>query len=433
LIFEISNAQTSTNAALPKIIPTSPEVAALGKYGDIPIGYQTGTANISIPIVSLKQSDIAINVALSYHTGGNKVEEIASSVGMGWSLGSVGGTISRNQRGLPDEDYFYGYFKNHSKASKYYDGQMTPIEQKEYIKNVKCGYIDGEADIFYLNIEGFSGKFFMSSDSNFHTIPKSNLKISYDYNTSYWTVINEKGNKYFFNIYETTFVEPYCNGSNNSQLVSQNAWHVTKILDKANDSIVFNYYFEYTQRTMLGTDEYKLILGGHPDYQGCLPGLYDRTYCTNDVKTRSYKVLQIKTKLGKIIFIPHAYSRNDYIGSYALDYVVQLNNNNDTIKKIKFYTSYFSGNRLRLDSIKELKGVKENRTHSFSYKNDISFPDALSASQDYWGFYNGAPNSTLVQYQTTITGPFVGSDKIPTLTTLKWVLWRPLITLQGVG
>lgn len=403
--------QSATNAALPKIIPTSPEVASLGKYGDIPIGYQTGTADISIPLASLKQADVSLNVSLSYHTGGNKVEEIASSVGMGWSLRDVGGTISRTQRGLPDEEYFYGYFKNHPKATKYFNGQMNGVEEKDYIKNIVCGYMDGEADIFYLNIEGFSGKFFMASDSNFHTIPKSNLKINFDYGTHFWTIINEKGNKYFFNIFETATVEPYCNGSNNSQMVSTNAWHLTKILDKANDSVIFNYYYEYTQRIMQGNDEYGIVMGGNGDYPNCIALDIERNYCVNDVKNSGYRVVQIKSKLGRIIFIPNSTSRQDYIGSYALDYIAQLNNNNDTIKKIKFYTSYFNGNRLRLDSTHERKGLNKNETHSFVYNENLNFPDILSSSQDYWGFYNGAPNNTLVQYQTTLTGPFVGANR----------------------
>lgn len=397
--------QNGPNPALPKIIPTSPEVASLGKYGDIPVGYQTGTANISIPITSLKQNDININVSASYHTGGNKVEEIASSIGMGWSLSSGGGTISRSQRGLPDEDVYYGYFKNVGKANQYFDGQMVGQQATDYIKNISCGYMDGEADIFHLSIDGFSGKFFMGSDSAFHTMPKSNLKISYSNNQ--WTIINEKGNKFFFGIYETTFVEPYCNGNNNGMTSSINAWHLTKLTDKANDTITFSYYYEMTQRVMIGTDEYSLVVGGG----SCTPGPAERTFCTNHVQTHSYKIAQIKTKTGRIVFIPQAAQRLDYTGSYAIKYVALLNNANDTIKKTQFHTSYFAGNRLRLDSCYDIKGDKITSRYVFNYNNSIVFPDVLSFSQDYWGFYNGANNNTLAQYQNSLTGPEIGADR----------------------
>lgn len=33
-----------------KIIPPSPTAYELGKYGQIPVGYFTGTANVSVPL-----------------------------------------------------------------------------------------------------------------------------------------------------------------------------------------------------------------------------------------------------------------------------------------------------------------------------------------------------------------------------------------------
>jgi hypothetical protein len=37
------------------LIATSPEAAMLGPFGDIPIGYYTGTADISIPMYTIKE------------------------------------------------------------------------------------------------------------------------------------------------------------------------------------------------------------------------------------------------------------------------------------------------------------------------------------------------------------------------------------------
>ncbi|KAB1159547.1 hypothetical protein F7018_04345 [Tenacibaculum aiptasiae] len=78
---------------LPKIVPPSPDVASLGKYGEIPIGYQYGTPNINIPITSVKNRRLEVDVSLSYHSEGVKVTESSSNVGMNWTL-STGGIIT---------------------------------------------------------------------------------------------------------------------------------------------------------------------------------------------------------------------------------------------------------------------------------------------------------------------------------------------------
>src|SRR5258706_8838150 len=66
------------NPQVPKInIPTSPEAALLGRFGDIPIGYYTGTAGISIPLYTIREGSLEIPVTLSYHSSGIKVEDQA--------------------------------------------------------------------------------------------------------------------------------------------------------------------------------------------------------------------------------------------------------------------------------------------------------------------------------------------------------------------
>ena len=80
------------------IIPPAPTSASLGKYGDIPVGFHTGTPNISIPLYQLQGRALSVPISLSYHAGGMKVEEVASWVGSGWSL-NAGGVITRTTHG----------------------------------------------------------------------------------------------------------------------------------------------------------------------------------------------------------------------------------------------------------------------------------------------------------------------------------------------
>jgi hypothetical protein len=55
-------------------VPASPDAAALGKYGNIPVSPYTGVPNISIPLYTIKSGDLTMPVSLSYHSSGNKVE-----------------------------------------------------------------------------------------------------------------------------------------------------------------------------------------------------------------------------------------------------------------------------------------------------------------------------------------------------------------------
>src|ERR1041385_1611279 len=81
---------------------TSPEVASLGKFGNIPVSYSTGIPQISIPIFEIKMGDVHLPISLDYHAGGVRVDETSSSVGTGWAL-NAGGFVSRQMVGLPDE------------------------------------------------------------------------------------------------------------------------------------------------------------------------------------------------------------------------------------------------------------------------------------------------------------------------------------------
>jgi len=62
----------------PNIIPPSPEAAALGKFGEIPVGKYSGIPNINIPLHTLQSRVISVPISLSYHASGIKVEEEAS-------------------------------------------------------------------------------------------------------------------------------------------------------------------------------------------------------------------------------------------------------------------------------------------------------------------------------------------------------------------
>ena len=80
----------------------TPEAAAFKKYGEESVNEYTGTADISVPLYTIKCKDIEIPVVLRYDASGIKVEQEASWVGLGWNL-TVGGCINYVCAGSHDQ------------------------------------------------------------------------------------------------------------------------------------------------------------------------------------------------------------------------------------------------------------------------------------------------------------------------------------------
>src|ERR1700722_15504613 len=89
------NAQgLSSSTYVPNVIPPSPNAAALMKFTDVPVSPYTGTADVTVPIYTIQAKGISVPVILAYHTGGIRLKEDASWVGLGWAL-NAGGMVSR--------------------------------------------------------------------------------------------------------------------------------------------------------------------------------------------------------------------------------------------------------------------------------------------------------------------------------------------------
>ena len=96
-------------------LPTPPSVNAQSFLQNInhPVSHYTGTVNVEIPICAIELKDISIPVSLNYNTSGIKVEQEASTVGLGWSL-NVGGAITKTILGENDIYEPHTYFNTDS-------------------------------------------------------------------------------------------------------------------------------------------------------------------------------------------------------------------------------------------------------------------------------------------------------------------------------
>lgn len=124
----------------------TPEAAAFKKYGEESVNEYTGTADISVPLYTVKCKDIEIPLTLRYDASGIKVEQEASWVGLGWNL-MVGGCINyvcaggHDMLGASDigndiwTEYLTSAFTPWTNGSALYGGVIDRNEDQEIYRN----------------------------------------------------------------------------------------------------------------------------------------------------------------------------------------------------------------------------------------------------------------------------------------------------------
>lgn len=183
----------------------SPNATALGVYGETPVSLFTGTANINIPIHTVKSGDLEVPIFLTYDASGVRPNVHPGWTGMGWSL-NAGGLITRKVRGLADEyswnqvvyeydgdpgSYFdpsnpgyynYGFMHNQAKLSG------SSWQSPSHINNLAKGdfaessvngigtWVDTEPDEFVFNFNGYQGKFYFTHDNKIKSCFQSRNK-----------------------------------------------------------------------------------------------------------------------------------------------------------------------------------------------------------------------------------------------------------------
>lgn len=216
LLFSIS---TKSQTTIPE-----PTTSSIANYVNTAASPATGIPTIGFPIYQVETIDknFSVNVSLSYHPYNAKKHIPGSEVGFGWTL-FRGGTISRNV-----------------------------IEEVDEINN----WTDtdkNDADIFYYNLPGNSGKFRIYKDSLSGNLTLNNmsgekLKIDYarDMSSSKliinsFTITDDKGYHYFFNDYNQGLTS-----KNGRSINYKTAFVLTKITNAGNHEIAT---FTYNKKT----------------------------------------------------------------------------------------------------------------------------------------------------------------------------------------
>lgn len=241
----------------------TPNAKSFQRYGDIPVSLYTGTPSINIPLDTINDGSLSLPISLSYHSGGVKADEHPGWVGLGWTL-MLGGAITRELRGYPDEYYedeykrtgYYQRCKSSNTGYEYdYNSEMDKwLSDKEEQKYIA---FDFQPDKFNFNFCNYIGFFMLDTSGKWQIQSNRPLKIiavdtishptinTYDYIHrnrifSRFTLLGEDGTKYILG--DTTAIDYSVNiATQVTGLRNVLTWHLKKIIYPNNDSIVFNY------------------------------------------------------------------------------------------------------------------------------------------------------------------------------------------------
>lgn len=439
--------QTKSNSIIQNAVNNtavvSPNTAALFRYVETPVSLYTGVPDITIPLYTIKEGDIEVPISISYHSGGIKVNDEASSVGLGWSL-NTGGMVSHVMAGANDFSA-YGYYNIYPKNATGYVGSVsgcpTPTWNNStavssYYSNTFRMLVndlqgslypeyDFQPDLFLINLPGKSYKAYLDmtkttktsypkfaiegqANINFKIIPNIGFQPNAfgDYN---FQITDEKGLNYYFDQREVT-------RSNYTKPATGISDLLSKIEDTKGKSVKF-FYSNFSLSgiwRLAGSRSTRVnftLTQGIPSGSGTGPGYFNNNLGANYYNKQRIDenyIQKIEFTNGKVEFTWE--DREDINKSKKLT-SVKIYNNYKLIKQYDFNYDYLIANdnlntekiaswlvapnnkvlthRLRLLSLTE---SLTNERYSFDYNTAYNLPNKLSFAVDFWGYYNGQNN-----------------------------------------
>lgn len=417
----------------------TPEAAAFMKYGGETVNEYTGTADISVPLYTIKSKDIEIPLVLRYDASGIKVEQEASWVGLGWNL-MVGGCINyvcagghdkNTQCNISDQTWMeylttmytfsggrqYFHYATDNKNTwmetvphNYafdppYTGELS-MDMRHYLM---WGY--GERDFYSVNILGKSFKFFIDPatlnpyiigevgekfkiEPIYKVAPKTGIGNQTD--VFEWIITDSNGYVYHFGKGDTL--------SDENGLSYTSSWYLKRIQTPLGENVELSYnsLSEWGRSRRIESYSYPLksMSSGAMSY-----GSFGYTAYSSSARVNNPYLSEIKTSNQTVTFTT---SPSTACSGRRLDAITVKSKfgNKPEIKSIRFSYSTFGysnvgGNtapasdataelRLKLDNVKEIAS-SETHTTSFAY-NSLKLPSKRSCAQDFWGYYNGQDN-----------------------------------------
>ena len=424
------------------VVPPSAEPTAFAQYGEYAVNKYTGTPSIQIPVCGMKGKEIGVSFDLSYNAGGIRVADGPTMVGSGWNLGG-NFMISRVVNGRPDlKDNYFNF------ADSITNGIIIPAQPSpndlDFLREVSKGVIETQPDQFYFNFNGRNGKFYIDPYKEVYLREYNDLIIDVDFDPSNddivsFTITDEYGTKYLFNITEETEItyDEVTSASDptlatTEDIVQYNStWKLANITSRdGKEKILYTYTND--------TDDFDVPINFSQyqgfSYQDCFDGSgppSTSSTTSNGGPSSVSKILNRQILTSSICLLNNIpvekveFTTSDVTCTHAFDGDVQLDKvqyfRKDMTNAAKQwdFTYDCSVGRLTLIALEELpvSGSGSIPPYSFVYQSG-TLPDFNSEAVDHWGFYNGNSGNLLPIYNTT-TGELNDTNRDPNESLMK--------------
>lgn len=395
--------------------PQSPDAAAFQKVNFVPVSNYTGRATIGIPIYTISVGKMSVPISLSYNTSGVKVNDMASNVGLNWSL-NAGGMISKMTKGM--DDFHRLRYNGSTPISNDMEsaGWLSYVNATQYIGWVHP-YNDAQPDVFTVNAPGLSTKYVYRSPytnnngvvnvsttmpdavelenrgniinvTSFESYAGNDFRLAGFGNTDITSI---EGIKYSFGSKETSKSYPAYKSKYSTllgpEMTTVSSYRLDKMFDASSNQTI---NFEYEEYTVNFYDEIKQK---GSDYNGGTDISFNVTGTSKTVYPTLQRLTKITFEKGSVEFI-YGLNRVDNPDEKALTEIKVKNNLGEVIKHIKLAYSYFQttlgssssaqSKRLRLDRVYEVDASQnELPGHTFTYNTAYQMAPRGSYAHDF--------------------------------------------------
>lgn len=382
---------------VPNIIPPSPQASNLIRYKEYPVDHSTGIPQISIDLFQIETPKFSFPLRISYHSSGNKVNDVASEVGLGWTINSSG-SVTKTELDRPDDISPKATYKTRAamQNARYnvnmvgYGGRINLATEFLMDANSK----DKLADRFFFTSPDGSSSVFRYDylTDSLLVLPFRAINIDKKYNSSKFisefVITEENGTRLFF--------KPV--GS-----VGEGIWALRNMISAdQTDTISFVYHPNISNVSWTHTRSYEVISGvkyRDPFSRTGNPEPYDEMIRgSKDDSGVYYLVDSIITKTSFLKF-SYIKDRSDNAQYRLKEITMTDRSTGELIKKVIFnndvnFGTKSTNKRLKLSGITCYgSDLTKGEDYSFLYDESMELPsyDAVRTgnNQDYWGYYNG--------------------------------------------
>lgn len=369
------------------------------------VNLQNGSLGYSVPIYSYSDNStkLGLNLSFSYSSGqGLKVDNIPSCVGEGWEISGIG-SITRIQKGLPDDQYpqegNWGDINNPKYPPGYLynsrliaEGCPNSLTTYPIFADANVGFLnfneqgaDRELDEFIYHFNGHTGTFVLDKQNMGEVVLINNSKIkitaSFFVNginncrttINKFTIIDEVGVSYEFTALDKNRLTRDVNSTTGfyfqgSFILSEevpliqkpyivNSWALTKIIDLKSGK---NIKIDYLENNILLEGKTEVQTSFNSDYNDQSTGNCSGGHCFTTVvgnqlgpkiSVRKTLLSEVKPEISKITFPDDSYlnftygaERFDCPGSFKLNDITFTNQLGERGFKFQLIQKYFIKN-----------------------------------------------------------------------------------------